>query len=98
MHVCAQGDQPLSMLYFMEKGISIDSRDLSGKTPTHHAAFTGNELFVVYASAFGAEINARDNEGKTPLILSCKSYVDHKNIECLKKLLLGGSDKCLQDS
>lgn len=71
---------------------------MSGKTPTHHAAFTGNELFIVYAAAFGAEINARDNEGKTPLILSCKSYVEHKNIECLKKLLLGGADKYLRDS
>lgn len=86
------------MLYFMEKGLSIDSRDLSGKTPTHHAAFTGNELFVVYAAAFGADMNAIDNEGKTPLILCCKSFRDHKNIECVKKLLLGGSEKNTKDN
>ena len=71
---------------------------MSGKTPCHHAAFTGNELFIVYATAFGADMNARDNEEKTPLILCCKSYDDHRSIDCLKKLLLGGSDKELRDA
>ena len=85
------------MLYFSEKGYSIDSRDLSGKTPAHHAAFTGNELFSVYAAAFGADMNARDNEDKTPLIMCCKSYDDHRNLECIKKLLLAGSDKEARD-
>ena len=59
----------------------------------HHAAFTGNELFVIYADAFNADIEATDNEGKTPLHLCAKSYSEHRNIECVKKLLLAGANR-----
>ena len=85
------------MIYLIEKGLNINQRDVSGRTPLHHAAFTGNELFIVYASSFGAHINAIDNEGKTPLILTSKGYEEHRNMECLKKLLLAGADKTIED-
>jgi len=62
LHVCAQGDQPVSLLYFLEKGLQIDSRDIHGRTALHHAATTGNELWIGYAVAFGAEVDARDME------------------------------------
>ena len=98
IHVCAQGDQPISMLYFMEKGLMLNSRDSNMRTPLHHAAFTGNELFIVYATAFGAEVDALDSELKTPMILTCKSFGDHRNTECIKKLLLAGADKSMKDN
>ena len=64
----------------------------------HHAAFTGNELFVIYTDAFKADIEATDNEGKTPLHLCVKSFAEHRNIECIKKLLLAGANRNAVDS
>lgn len=98
IHVAAQGDQPISLVYFTEKGINVDGKDKSGRTPLHHAAFTGNELFSVFAIAFGADIEAREDEGKTPLHLCTKSFSDHRNVECVKKLLLAGADREARDS
>lgn len=51
----------------------------------------------MYAASFGAKVNALDNEGKTPLILTSKGYEEHRNLECLKKLLLAGADKTIAD-
>lgn len=93
LHVSAQGDQPVSLIYFLEKGLQIDSRDIHGRTALHHAATTGNELWIVYAVAFNAEVDARDAEQKTPLLNCCSRFSDHWNTECIKKLLLAGADK-----
>ena len=97
LHVCAQGDSPVSLLYLMEKGLDLHSKDACGRTPLHHAATAGNELMTVYAAAAGADINRRDYEGRTPLITSCLHFDDHMNIEVIKKLLYAGSNRELQD-
>jgi len=41
IHIAAQGDQPVSLAYFREKGLSILERDDKGSTPLHWAAFLG---------------------------------------------------------
>jgi ankyrin repeat protein len=53
MHIAAQGDQPISMVYiktsilsnakayFREKGVSISEQDDKDSTPLHWAAFLG---------------------------------------------------------
>ena len=81
------------MLYLMEKGLDLHTRDTCGRTPLHHAATAGNELMIVYAVASGADINKRDYEGRTPLITSCVHFDEHMNIEVVKKLLFMGSDR-----
>lgn len=51
LHVSAQGEAPVSLAYFLEKGLQIDSRDISGRTPMHHAANIGNGLWIGFAVA-----------------------------------------------
>lgn len=85
------------MMYFMKKGLDINSRDIHGRTPLHHAAATGNELWIVYASAFGCDINAVDNDEKTALLSCTSRFSDHWNTECVKKLLLAGAEKEVVD-
>jgi len=41
MHISAQGDQPISLAYFKQKGISVISKDEKGSTPLHWAAYIG---------------------------------------------------------
>lgn len=41
MHISAQGDQPISLAYFKQKGISVTSKDEKGSTPLHWAAYIG---------------------------------------------------------
>jgi hypothetical protein len=41
MHIGAQGDQPVSLAYFREKGLSLHEKDQKGSTPLHWAAFLG---------------------------------------------------------
>lgn len=93
LHVAAQGDQPVSIGYFIEKGLDVDSLDKEGRTPMHHAAMFGCELSVCYLVSYHGFINAKDNQKQTPLHLAIKSYKENPNIDCIKKLLLNGADR-----
>lgn len=97
LHVSAQGEAPVSMAYFLEKGLALDSRDISGRTPLHHAANIGNGLWIGYAVAQGANVDAKDDEDKTPLITSCKQFMNHRNLECLKKLISAEANQEARD-
>lgn len=78
--------------------MEINSRDIRGSTPLHHAAATGNELFITFAVALNADVDAKNRENKTPLIDCCSRFNEHWNSDCIKKLLLAGADKNLIDS
>lgn len=41
MHISAQGDQPVALAYFKQKGISVTSKDEKGSTPLHWASYIG---------------------------------------------------------
>lgn len=84
LHVAAQGDSPLSIAYFQNKGININSRDIKKRTPLHWAAFQGSELSISYILAFGAEINSLDINGMTPLHFGIKNYRQHKSSRLIK--------------
>lgn len=58
LHVSAQGDQPVSLAFFIEKGLPINSKDLRESTPLHWAAFSGAELTLNYIIAWGGDLNA----------------------------------------
>lgn len=44
LHVGAQGDQPISIAYFLTLGLDINSLDKRFSTPLHWAAFAGADL------------------------------------------------------
>ena len=57
LHVAAQGDQPISIAFFMTLGLDINSKDKRLSTPLHWASFAGAEYALSYIVAQGAEIN-----------------------------------------
>ena len=47
LHIAAQGDQPISLIYFAKKRkIDINAVDNKGGTALHWAAFLGYEISV----------------------------------------------------
>ncbi len=46
----------------------VTSSNISGETPLHFAAMTGNALVADFLLANGADVNAKDNFGWTPLL------------------------------
>ena len=93
LHVAAQGDSPASAVYFINKGFDPDTIDKLGMTPLHHAGHYGCELSVIYLVQYKASIDLRDAKGQTPLHTSISRFADHKNPECMKRLLLQGADR-----
>ena len=93
LHVSAQGDQPVSLAYFLSKGIKINSRDLRDSTPLHWAAFSGSELTLSYIVAWGGDLNDVDSKGLTPLHLAVKSYKENRSTKGIKQLLIKGANR-----
>ena len=94
MHIAAQGDLPVSLVYFLEtKGVDIDIIDRQSRTPLHYAANFGSETAACYLVAYGAYIDAKDCDGNTPLHLSISNYERYASLDCIKKLLLNGADR-----
>lgn len=58
LHVSAQGDQPVSLAYFLDKALDINSKDYRSSTPLHWAAFSGAELTLNYIIAWGGDLDA----------------------------------------
>jgi palmitoyltransferase len=52
MHVAAQGDQPISLYYFKQRGVDIRSRDNRGSTPMHWACYSKSEVALLYLLAW----------------------------------------------
>ena len=48
LHVAAQGDQPISLYFFKEKGIDINSKDNRNSTPMHWACYSRSEIALCY--------------------------------------------------
>jgi ankyrin repeat protein len=48
LHISAQGDQPVSLYYFKEKGMNLTSVDRRGSTPLHWACFQNSEVALIY--------------------------------------------------
>lgn len=41
LHIAAQGDSPLLMFYYLNKGLKISVADSKGSTPLHWACYSG---------------------------------------------------------
>ncbi len=98
LHVASQGDQPVSIVYFVDKGLDLNAPDKRMSTPLHWSAFTGAELSLSYIVALGADVNMKDAKGLSALHLSIKSAMESKSTKGIKHLLAKGADITLTDS
>ncbi|RYP55838.1 hypothetical protein DL771_012305 [Monosporascus sp. 5C6A] len=77
------GDE-LLMLSLLDRGVTIEAKDESGRTPLSYAAEMGHEAIVKLLLATGkVDINTKDNNGWTPLFYAAK-----EGYEAVIKLLL----------
>ena len=98
LHVSAQGDQPISLAYFLSIGLDINSQDTRLSTPLHWAAFAGADLALSFIIAKGADVNIQDIKGLTPLHLAVKSSEEIRTTRLIRALLLKGADPSMKDN
>ena len=97
LHVSAQGDQPYSLTFFREKGLSINSLDYEQSTPLHWACFAGSDTAIYYLQSWGRKVNAQDNVGNTPLHLAVRSADHFPNTRSIKELLIKGASRSITE-
>ena len=93
MHVAAQGDQALSLVYLKEIGLSADDLDEKGGTPLHWAAYMGCEVAASVLLSWPVGVNVQDDDGHSPLHLATIAG----NSRIVRNLLLKGSKRDLVD-
>jgi palmitoyltransferase len=97
LHVSAQGDQPYSLTFFRDKGLSINSLDYEQSTPLHWACFAGSDTAIYYLQSWGSKVNAQDNVGNTPLHLAVRSADHFPNTRSIKELLIKGASRSITE-
>lgn len=93
LHVAAQGDQPISLFYFKEKGMDIKSKDNRLSTPLHWACYSRSEVALCYLLAWIKDLEDKDIEGFTPLHLAVKSVDQMRSTRSVRTLLVRGSSR-----
>jgi len=89
IHFAAMGDQPISVIYFSSRGVSVHEKDHKGRTPLHLAAIDGMVNATEYLTKRGSLLNVQDEDnGYTPLHYAVISG----NYLVVKRLLLKGAD------
>jgi len=66
--LCAvqQNSQPVAE-FLITKGADVNTKDLFGQTPLHHAVINQNQSMIELLLSHQADINAKDKFGNTPL-------------------------------
>lgn len=96
LHIAAQGDQALPLIYFHRKGMDINIRDNRQSTPLHWACYSKSEIALNYLLSMipqGLDLNPKDQKGFTPLHLAVKSVEALKSTRPVRALLLKGADR-----
>jgi palmitoyltransferase len=86
----------LSLAYFLNLGLDINSKDKRQSTPLHWAAFAGAELALSYIVAKGADVNCQDIKGLTPLHLAVRSSQESFQSRCIRTLMLKGANPTIE--
>lgn len=98
LHVAAQGDNPLSLIYFKQANIEIDSKDSKLSTPLHWACHSNSEVAISYLLSWNAPVNLRDAQGLTPLHLAVRQADEAESLKHIKYLLIKGANKNMKDN
>lgn len=97
MHVAAQGDQPISLYFFKDKGFDLKSRDNRLSTPLHWACYSKSEIALCYLISWMTDIEEQDIDGYTPLHLAVKSVEQLKSTRPVRTLLVKGASRDSRD-
>jgi palmitoyltransferase ZDHHC13/17 len=100
LHVAAQGDQPVTLFYFKQKGLDLQIKDDRGSTPLHWACFSKSEVAQLYLLAWlpTDQLNDKDCDGYTPLHLAVKSVDSLKTTRPVRSLLIRGASRDAVDN
>ena len=98
MHVAAQGDQPISLYFFKEKGMDIRCKDNRGSTPMHWACYSKSEIALCYLLSWVKYLDDKDIEGFTPLHLAVKSVDVLRSTRPVRSLLIRGASRDVRDN
>lgn len=99
MHIAAQGDQPISIVFAMKKGLTLDSYDNNEGSALHWGCYYGQERAVTYLLAHIEKdppyhpLNKLDKNGLAPIHLA----VLQANTKLVKKLMQWGAQKDLKN-
>jgi ankyrin repeat protein len=89
MHVAAQGDQSLVLVYLKTIGLDPCSLDNKSSLPMHWAAYMGCETSAAILLAWGCNTSIQDEDGHTPLHLATMAG----NSRIVRNLLIKGADR-----
>lgn len=98
MHVAAQGDQPISLYFFKEKGMDVRCKDNRGSTPMHWACYSKSEIALCYLLSWVKYLDDKDIEGFTPLHLAVKSVDVLRSTRPVRSLLIRGASRDMRDN
>lgn len=93
IHEAAAAGNARGLLSFIQKGVSVNSRDGQGRTPIMSAAEAGMHRIFPLLAAQGAEINAVDNQGNTALHIGAAKG----NAKVIGDLIAGGADQSIKN-
>ena len=89
MHVAAQGDQALVLIYLRSLNLSVDCLDNKGSLPLHWACYMGCETSASILLSWGGRIDTQDEDGHSPLHLATLAG----NSRIVRNLLIKGADR-----
>ncbi|CAD8130848.1 unnamed protein product [Paramecium sonneborni] len=95
LHTATQGDCPLTIYYYLKKGIQVNIVDNKGSSPLHWAAYSGAFNAVNFLISWNANLNLEDTDTSvTPLHLATMQA----NSRIVRKLLMKRADRSIKDS
>ena len=60
------------VIALIDKGATVDAKDINGMTPLHWTCQVDNAEMVEFLISMGADVNACNNYGRTPLHFACQ--------------------------
>lgn len=88
LHIAASSDLNDMLLYLLDKGVNIDSRNASNSTSLMTSIDMQKFSNIKTLLSRGANPNAIDNNEKTPLMIACSKG----NLDIIKLLIENGAD------